>query len=69
MFEVCYNVTIERKIYLKCVYRKRCIMKNESNLEPDYKEMYFKMVRASEAAIRALADAQRNCEEIYIEEE
>lgn len=42
-------------------------MKNESNLEPDYKEMYFKMVRASEAAIRALADAQRNCEEIYVE--
>ena len=33
----------------------------------DYKEMYLKMVRATEQAIRILTDAQRNCEEMYIE--
>ncbi|MDO4982459.1 MAG: hypothetical protein Q4E35_02760 [Eubacteriales bacterium] len=34
--------------------------------EPDYKEMYFKMVRASEDAINILIEAQRECEELYI---
>ena len=33
---------------------------------PDYKEMYLKMVRASEAAIRILVEAQQECEELYI---
>ena len=33
---------------------------------PDYKEMYLKMVRASEQAIRILVKAQRECEELYI---
>lgn len=33
---------------------------------PDYKEMYFKMVRASEDAIRLLIHAQRECEELYM---
>lgn len=33
---------------------------------PDYKEMYFKMLRASEEAIRLLIRAQRECEELYI---
>lgn len=32
----------------------------------DYKEMYLKMVRASEQAIRILVEAQRECEELYI---
>ena len=36
---------------------------------PDYKEMYFKMMRASEAAIRILIAAQRECEEMYLKEE
>ena len=40
-------------------------MKNE----PDYKEMYFKMVRASEDAINILIEAQRVCEELYISRE
>ena len=40
-------------------------MKNE----PDYKEMYFKMVRASEDAINILIEAQRECEEMYISKE
>ena len=31
----------------------------------DYKEMYLKMVRASEQAIRILVEAQRECEELY----
>lgn len=32
----------------------------------DYKEMYLKMVRASEQAIRILVEAQRECEELYM---
>lgn len=32
----------------------------------DYKEMYLKMVRASEQAIRILVEAQRECEELYL---
>ena len=35
--------------------------------EPDYKEMYLKMVRASENAINILIEAQRECEEMYME--
>ena len=33
---------------------------------PDYKEMYLKMVRASEKAINILIEAQRECEEMYV---
>ena len=33
---------------------------------PDYKEMYLKMARASEKAIRILVEAQQECEELYI---
>ena len=33
---------------------------------PDYKEMYLKMVRASEQAINILIQAQQECEELYI---
>ena len=33
---------------------------------PDYKEMYFKLFRASEAAINILIAAQQACEELYI---
>lgn len=33
---------------------------------PDYKELYLKMVRASEQAIRALVEAQRECEEAIL---
>jgi hypothetical protein len=33
---------------------------------PDYKEMYLKMLRASEQAINILIAAQRECEELYI---
>ena len=35
---------------------------------PDYKEMYLKMFRASEAAVNILIAAQRECEEMYIAE-
>ena len=31
-----------------------------------FKEMYSKMMRASEEAIRILVDAQRECEEMYL---
>ena len=33
---------------------------------PNYKEMYLKMVRASEKAINILIEAQRECEELYL---
>ena len=33
---------------------------------PDYKEMYLKMVRASERAINILIQAQQECEELYL---
>lgn len=33
---------------------------------PDYREMYLKMMRASEAAMRILIKAQQECEELYI---
>ena len=33
---------------------------------PDYKEMYLKLFRATEDAISRLIDAQRECEELYI---
>ena len=32
----------------------------------DYEEMYYKMVRASEQAINMLIQAQRECEELYL---
>ena len=33
---------------------------------PDYKEMYLKMLQASEQAVNILIEAQRECEELYI---
>ena len=33
---------------------------------PDYKEMYLKMVRATEQAINTLIAAQQECEEMYL---
>lgn len=33
---------------------------------PDYKEMYLKLFRATEKAMRILEDAQLECEELYI---
>lgn len=32
----------------------------------DYKEMYFKLLRATEEAIRILIAAQQDCEEQYL---
>lgn len=32
----------------------------------DYKELYLKLFRASEEAIRLLIAAQRECEELYL---
>ena len=32
----------------------------------DYKEMYLKMMRASEEAIRILIQAQQECEVMYV---
>ncbi|MBE6984601.1 MAG: hypothetical protein E7434_03095 [Ruminococcaceae bacterium] len=33
----------------------------------DYKELYLKMMRASEEAIRLLIQAQQDCEELYLQ--
>ena len=33
---------------------------------PDYKEVYLKMVRATEDAINALIKVQQECEEMYL---
>lgn len=33
---------------------------------PDYKEMYFKLFRATEKAINLLIEVQRECEDLYI---
>ena len=38
-------------------------------MEVDYKEIYLKMVRATEEAMNILIRAQRECEEIYLDEE
>ena len=37
--------------------------------EPDYKELYLTMVRASEKAARILIEAQQQCEERLLEAE
>ena len=39
------------------------------SLAMDYKEMYLKMMRATEEAIRILIQAQQECEEMYLNEE
>lgn len=36
---------------------------------PNYEEMYRTMMRATEEAIRIMIEAQRKCEEMYIEQE
>lgn len=41
-------------------------MVNHNQPEPDYKEMYLKLFRASEAAINFLIAAQQECEEMYL---
>lgn len=35
----------------------------------DYKELYLKMVRETEKAIQILIEAQRDCEELYLQDE
>jgi len=35
---------------------------------PDYKELYLTMIRASESAIRTLVEAQRQCEDMILDE-
>ncbi len=35
----------------------------------DYKQMYLTLMRATEEALRILIDAQRTCEELYLQSE
>lgn len=35
---------------------------------PDYKELYFKLFRATEQAVNVLIAAQQECEELYLSE-
>ena len=39
---------------------------NEVIVMPDYKEMYLKMMRATERAMNVLIEAQQECEEMYL---
>lgn len=41
-------------------------MANRIQDEPNYKEMYLKLFRASENAINLLVSAQQECEEMYL---
>lgn len=41
-------------------------MENRNQHEPNYKEMYLKLFRASEKAINLLVSAQQECEEMYL---
>ena len=36
---------------------------------PDYKEMYLTLMRETEKAIRTLTEAQRVCEELYLQDD
>ena len=36
---------------------------------PDYKELYLAMMRETEKAIRILVEAQKTCEERYLQSE
>ena len=47
--------------FTECQFKQK-----EDHIVQDYKEMYLKMMRASEKAIRILIDAQQECEEIYL---
>ena len=40
------------------------MMDDDKNV--DYKEMYLRMMRAAEEAMKILIEAQRECEEMYI---
>ena len=51
-----FNIDIE---YIYFIFTER-------DKEMDYKEMYLKMMRANEEAIRILVAAQRECEELYV---
>lgn len=35
---------------------------------PDYKKLYLKQFRANEKAVQILIDAQRECEDLFMEE-
>ena len=36
---------------------------------PDFEEMYYTLMRASEEALRIMIEAQKECEEMYIAQE
>lgn len=40
---------------------------NDIDKYVDYKELYFKMMRAAEKAINSLVAAQQVCEEMYVD--
>ena len=33
---------------------------------PDFEEMYYTLMRASEEALRIMIEAQKECEEMYV---
>lgn len=36
---------------------------------PDFEEMYYTLMRASEEALRIMIEAQKECEKMYIAQE
>ena len=36
---------------------------------PDWKEMYLSLMRDTESAVRILVEAQKKCEELYLQDE
>lgn len=36
------------------------------DIMPDFEEMYYTLMRASEEALRIMIEAQKKCEEMYI---
>ena len=39
------------------------------DIMPDFEEMYYTLMRASEEALRIMIEAQKECEEMYIAQE
>lgn len=39
------------------------------DIMPDFEEMYYTLMRASEEALRIIIEAQKKCEDMYISQE
>ena len=39
------------------------------DIVPDFEEMYYTLMRASEEALRIMIEAQKKCEEMYVSQD